>query len=46
MTSYLTMSSKNVLHLISTHPSIMTSIVNQIQTSIISEAIGKLSRYE
>jgi hypothetical protein len=38
MTSYLARSSKRVSHLISTHPSIMTSIVNQIQTSIISEA--------
>jgi hypothetical protein len=38
MTSHLAWSSKSVSHLISTHPSIMISIVNQIQTSIISEA--------
>jgi hypothetical protein len=46
MTSYLARSSKRVSHLISTHPSIMTSIVNEIQGSILSEAIGKLDRYE
>jgi hypothetical protein len=38
MTSYLARSSKRVSHLISTHPSIMTSIINQIQTSITNEA--------
>jgi hypothetical protein len=38
MISYLARSSKIVSHLISTHPIIMTSIVNQIQTSILSEA--------
>jgi hypothetical protein len=37
---------KRVSHLISTHPNTVTSIVNQIQASIISEAIGKLGRYE
>jgi hypothetical protein len=40
MTSYLAWSSKRVSHLISTHPSIMISIINQIQASIIGE--GKL----
>jgi hypothetical protein len=37
---------KGVAHLISTHPNTVTSIVNQIQASIISEAIGKLGKYE
>jgi hypothetical protein len=44
MTSYLARSSKRVPHLISTHPNTVTSIVNQIQVSIIGEAIGKLGR--
>jgi hypothetical protein len=38
MTSYLVRSTKKVSHLIFTHPSIMTNTVNQLQTSIISEA--------
>jgi hypothetical protein len=46
MISYLARSSKRVSHLISTHLNIMTSIVNQIQSSILNEAIGKLDRYE
>jgi hypothetical protein len=46
MTSYLARSSKSVSHLISTHPSIMISIINQTQASITSEAIDKLGRYE
>jgi hypothetical protein len=46
MISYLARSSKKVSHLISTHPNTVTSIVNQILASIISEAIGKLGRYE
>jgi uncharacterized membrane protein (DUF106 family) len=37
MTSYLSRPDKRVSHLISTHPSIMIGIVNQIQTSITSE---------
>jgi hypothetical protein len=44
MTSYLAWSSKRVSHLISTHPSIMTSIINQIQASVIGEAIDNLGR--
>jgi hypothetical protein len=32
--------------LISTHPSIMISIINQIQASITGEAIDKLGRYD
>jgi hypothetical protein len=46
MTSYLTWSSKRVSHLISTHPSTITSIINQIQASIIGEAIDSLGRYD
>jgi hypothetical protein len=46
MASYLARSSKRVSHLISTHPGIMISIASQIHGSIISEAIGKLDRYE
>jgi hypothetical protein len=46
MTGYLAWSSKRVSHLIFTHPSIMISIVNQIQASITSEAEDKLDRYE
>jgi hypothetical protein len=38
MTSYLVWYSKRVSHLIFTHPSIMISIINQIQASIIGEA--------
>jgi hypothetical protein len=44
MTSYLSWSSKRVSHLISTHPSIMISIINQIQASITGEAIDTLGR--
>jgi hypothetical protein len=43
MTGYLAWSSKRVSHIISTNPSIMISIINQIQTSITHEAID---RYE
>jgi hypothetical protein len=39
-------SHKGVSYLIFTHPNTVTSIVNQIHASIISEAIGKLGRYE
>jgi hypothetical protein len=46
MTRYLAWSSKRVSHLISTHPSIMTSIINQIQTSTTGEAIDNLGRYD
>jgi hypothetical protein len=46
MTSYLAWSSKRVSHLISTHPSIMTSIINQIQASMIGEAIDNIGRYD
>jgi hypothetical protein len=46
MTSYLGWSSKRVSHLISTHPSIMISIINQIQASITGETIDKLGRYD
>jgi hypothetical protein len=46
MTGYLAQSSKRVSHLISTHPSIMISIINQIQASITGEAIDKLCRYD
>jgi hypothetical protein len=46
MTGYLAWSSKRVSHLISTHPSIVTSIVNQIQASIMGEAEGNLGEYE
>jgi hypothetical protein len=46
MISYLEWYSKRVSHLISTYPSIMISIINQIQTSIISEAIDRLGRYD
>jgi hypothetical protein len=42
MTSYLAWSSKRVSHLISTH----RSIINQIQASIIGEAIDRLGRYD
>jgi hypothetical protein len=38
MTSYLAWSSKRVSHLITTHPTTMTSIVMQIQARITSEA--------
>jgi hypothetical protein len=46
ITSHLAWSSKRVSHLISTHPSIMTSIINQIQASITGEAIDNLGRYD
>jgi hypothetical protein len=46
MTIYLAWSSKRVSHLISTHPSIMITIVNQIQASITSEVVDKLDRHE
>jgi hypothetical protein len=46
MTSYLAWFSKGVSHLISTHPSIMISIINQIQASITGEAIDNLGRYD
>jgi hypothetical protein len=46
MTGYLAWSSKRVSQLISTHPSIMISIINQIQASITGEAIDKLGRYD
>jgi hypothetical protein len=46
MICYLAWSSKRVLHLISTHPSIMISIIKQRQASIISEAIDNLGEYE
>jgi hypothetical protein len=46
MTSYLAWCSKRVSHLISTHPSIRTSIINQIQASIMGEAIVNLGRYD
>jgi hypothetical protein len=35
---YLAWSSKRVSHLITTHPSIVISIIKQIQASIIGEA--------
>jgi hypothetical protein len=38
MTGYLALYSKRVSDLISTHPSIMTSIIIQIQASITSQA--------
>jgi hypothetical protein len=46
MIGYLARSSKRVSHHISTHPSIMISIINQIQASITSEAIDNLGEYE
>jgi hypothetical protein len=46
MIGYLAWSSKRVSHLISTHPSIMISIINQIHASITSEAIDNLGEYE
>jgi hypothetical protein len=46
MTGYPAWSSKRVSYLISTHPSIMISIINQIQTSITGEAIDRLDRYD
>jgi hypothetical protein len=46
MTSYLAWSTKRVSHLISTHPSIMINIINQIQASITSEAMDRLDRYD
>jgi hypothetical protein len=46
MTGYLAWYRKRVSHLISTHPSIMTGIVIQIQTSITTKAIDNLGRYE
>jgi hypothetical protein len=46
MTGYLAGSSKRVSHLISTHPIIMISIINQIHTSIASEAIDRLDRHD
>jgi hypothetical protein len=46
MTVYLAWSSKRISWLITTHPSTMISIINQIQASITGEAIGKLSEYE
>jgi hypothetical protein len=38
MTSYLAWSSKGVSHLLTTHPSIVISIIKQIQASITGEA--------
>jgi hypothetical protein len=46
MTGYLAWSSKRVLHLISTHPTTMTSIIIQIQASITGEVIDNLGEYE
>jgi hypothetical protein len=46
MTGYLAWSSKRISHLISTHSSIMISIVNQIQASITGEATNNLGKYE
>jgi hypothetical protein len=46
MIGYLAWSSKRVSHLISTHPSTMTSIIIQVQASITSEAIDNLGEYE
>jgi hypothetical protein len=46
MTGYSAWSSKRVSHIISTHPSIMISKINQIQASIIGEAIDRLDRYD
>jgi hypothetical protein len=46
MIGYLAWSSKRISHLISTHDSIMTSIIIQIQASITSEAIDDLGEYE
>jgi hypothetical protein len=46
MTDYLAWSSKRVSHLISTHPSILINIINQIQDSITGEAIDNLGEYE
>jgi hypothetical protein len=46
MIGYLAWSSKRVSHLISSHPSIMISIINQIQASITGEAKDRLSRYD
>jgi hypothetical protein len=43
---YLVWSSKRVSHLITTHPRIMASIINQIQDGIIGEAVDNLGRYE
>jgi hypothetical protein len=43
---YLACSSKGVSHLISTHPSIMTSIINRIQASITGEVIDRLGIYD
>jgi hypothetical protein len=42
MTSYLSWSSKRVSQLISTHPIIIKSIINQIQPGIIGEAVDRL----
>jgi hypothetical protein len=38
MIGYLAWSSKRVSHLITTHPSIVISIIKQIQSSITGEA--------
>jgi hypothetical protein len=38
MTGYLAWFSKKVSHLISTHPSVVIRIINQIQATITSEA--------
>jgi hypothetical protein len=46
MTGYLAWPRKIVSHFISTHPSIMISIINQIQASITGEAIDDLDRYD
>jgi hypothetical protein len=46
MTSYLPWSRKSVSHLITTHPSTMISIINQIHASITGEETGKLGEYE
>jgi hypothetical protein len=46
MTCYLAWSSKRVSHVISTHPSTMIGIINQIQASITSEGIYRLGEYE
>jgi hypothetical protein len=46
MTGYLAWSSKIVSHLISTRPTIMISIINQIQASITGGAIDRLGTYD
>jgi hypothetical protein len=44
MIGYLAWSSKRISHLISTHPSTIINIINQIQASMIGEAVDRLSR--